>query len=608
MKSQVDLLVGFLLDAGSTLGFDPSRDIITLTKRYETKGFPFLSTVLPRLDDALIAGLRDGRLPGFPGWKTRHAYPEFLSGLWARIFSQDGMLLDNPCHESIRSIRQITRAFKKVFEVCGLDRVDAAIERFVEIDSALPSSAETKSSVDSMASEVAQILFGRLIGEAVSAPIVGRHGPGAVSERVGSNSRWDFPVVSESISSLAGYDLFRPTWESLLEAPPETATIPARLVAVPKTAEKPRLISIEPSYNQFVQQSLMQYLYKGFERYDLICNTADQGHNRRLALESSRQQHLATIDLSDASDRVSLALVDVLFGFNPSFMRYLRLSRSPFVQLPDGSLVLLNKFASMGSALTFPVEAMVFTTLAITAICRAEGDFSPARIRELGKRGHLGLSVYGDDIIVPVDRAQCVMDALETVGLKVNREKSFYTGAFRESCGLDAYGGTEVSPSYVRRHLPTSITDSEGVLSWTSLRNQIRSRFPYWKATLRRLDSHLGGLGVPHVPQNDSEDVGLWCDSTDSRIRWRRNAALQRAEFKGLKPVVSRRADEATYYGKLYKSLSLNKGPLSVHRKVESTRVRYYADEPSVESFDHLREDSRAVAVKLYHRWFEYRV
>jgi hypothetical protein len=80
-----------------------------------------------------------------------------------------------------------------------------------------------------------------------------------------------------------------------------------------------------------------------------------------MAKEGSVSGEIATIDLSDASDRVSLALVEELFGFNPGFLRFLKLSRSPFAQLPGGELVLLNKFASMGSALTFPVEAMVFT-------------------------------------------------------------------------------------------------------------------------------------------------------------------------------------------------------------------------------------------------------
>ena len=56
MKSQVDLLEVLLLDAGASLGFDPSRDILTLRSRFEHEGEPFVSIALPRLDDLLNAG------------------------------------------------------------------------------------------------------------------------------------------------------------------------------------------------------------------------------------------------------------------------------------------------------------------------------------------------------------------------------------------------------------------------------------------------------------------------------------------------------------------------------------------------------------------------
>lgn len=96
MKSQVDLLEVLLLDAGASLGFDPSRDILTLRSRFEHEGEPFISIALPRLDDLLIAGLRDGHLPVFNGWVSRCAFPEFLRDLWEMIFERDGVLRESP--------------------------------------------------------------------------------------------------------------------------------------------------------------------------------------------------------------------------------------------------------------------------------------------------------------------------------------------------------------------------------------------------------------------------------------------------------------------------------------------------------------------------------
>jgi hypothetical protein len=603
MKSQVDLLELFLLDAGDSMGFDPSRDILTLRSRFDKEGEPFLSIALPRLDDLLIAGLRDGRFPTFVGWASRCAYPEFLRELWGMIFERDGVLREQPSIDAIRWIRQITRTFKKVFEVCEPARVEAAVERWVELDASLPSRSDIKSSLDPYAPMVARILFGRVIGESMTDPLEGRHGPGAVSERFGTNSRWNFSTVSYSAESLVGPEFFRPTWESLSQRPPVTGYIPARLEAVPKTAEKPRLICIEASYNQYMQQALMQNLRRHLEQVRSICSFVDQNWNREMAREGSLSGRNATIDLSDASDRVTLALVEELFGWNPGFLRYLKLSRSPFAQLPGGELVLLNKFASMGSALTFPVEAMVFTALVVTSICRADGSFLPGRIRALGKRGS-GLSVYGDDIIVPVEHAHRVIADLESVGLKVNVSKSFLSGRFRESCGLDAYAGEEVTPSYMRRRLPRNRSDVQEVTSLTSFRNQIWVRHGKCRTTDAIDEFLIRRCGLTRVPDG-TDCVGIWspreaCEPSD--IRW--NGSLQRLEVRALKPVFSYREDSASSDGALMKSLRTNRGGLGLLDLLEietaAKRSRTALVTPQAGSMD---LDGRPVASKLYYRW-----
>lgn len=611
MKSQEDLLVALLLDAGDDIGFDPSRDIATVTKRIACEGEAFMSITLPRLDDLLVAGLRDGQLPPFEGWLSRCAFPEFLKDLWVRIFSVvDGVLLDRPCVDSIRWVRQISRFHKKLREVCPPDRVEAAIDRFVELDAQLPSRAEIRNGrngrqgLDPYAPMVCQILFGEIIGRAMSSPLEGKHGPGSVSERLGTNSRWDFESISYSISSLLGDEFFKPTWESLQNRPPSYKTVPARLVAVPKTAEKPRLISIEPSYNQFAQQALMLNLKHELERAGSVCSFRWQKHNRHLAKEASMTGQLATIDMSDASDRVSMALVEELFGFNPGFLRYLRLSRSAFVQVREDELVLLRKFASMGSALTFPVEAMVFTALVVTSICRRRNDFRPKAIKRLGKRGSYGLSVYGDDIILPVDDAQYAIENLESVGLKVNRSKSFLIGKFRESCGFDGYDGWDVTPIYLRRRIPLSRNEVDEVSSLVAFRNQIWERsWGSYSNTIRLLDKILLKLGLTHVPFG-VDCLGLWVLDEDPRIRSRWNAKLQREEYWALKPVFSYREDKASDDGTLFKCLMLNRGglgPLDV-LELESAakQVEYSASSGRVES---LHLDGRPVASKLYYRW-----
>jgi hypothetical protein len=521
------------------------------------------------------------------------------------IFDDDGVLLDNPSVDAIRWLRQISRTFKKVFEVCEPSRVETAIEKFVQLDAELPSKADIKSSLDPYAPRVAQILFGSLIGSAMTSPFKGSHGPGAVSERLGTNSRWNFSTISVDADSLVGSEEFRPNWESLQNRPPTFGTIPARLEAVPKTAEKPRLISIEPSYNQFMQQSLLKKLRKGLRDARSVCAFDSQDDNRMMAKNGSYNGSIATVDLSDASDRVSMALVEQLFGFSPAFLRYLRLSRSAFVQLPGGDLALLNKFASMGSALTFPVEAMVFTALVVTSICRGRGNFSPSFVKNLGTQGS-GLRIYGDDIILSVKDAPAAIAALELNGLKVNASKSFLSGKFRESCGLDAFDGVDVTPAYMRRNLPRKRDDTSEITSLTSFRNQIWEKHGDCHTT-RGLDEFLTRrFRLTYVPSG-TECVGIWCLPHDPQLeatsRW--NSVLQRMEVKALMPNHSYRKDNGNEDGTLFKSLKTNKGSLSAFNLLElerKLRSKHNFLKRLVEK-DIPGVDGRPVASKLYYRW-----
>jgi hypothetical protein len=339
------------------------------------------------------------------------------------------------------------------------------------------------------------------------------------------------------------------------------------------------LISIEPSYNQFVQQALQSSLKALLARDGFASNYEDQTHNQRMALQGSNHGRVATIDLSEASDRVSLALVEELFGFNPGFIRYLKLSRSSFVQLPDGELVLLNKFASMGSALTFPIESMVFHTLAVTALCQHSGSQARSSSVEHWKLRSETLSVYGDDIIISTDVAPKLIELLESLGMRVNHSKSFLSGSFRESCGVYAFDGREVTPSYQRAALPQSMANSNELVKASALRNQLFEKFGEIRA-VRFLDSLIGSLvKYPSVPRG-MDAIGRWSDFPDySNSRWNRH--LQRLEWRVPTLIETKRRDPIDGYSALQKSLrtQLNEDP------------------------DHLVFAGRPVATEIHYRW-----
>jgi hypothetical protein len=179
----------------------------------------------------------------------------------------------------------------------------------------------------------------------------------------------------------------------------------------------------------------------------------------------------------------------------PDFRDAILACRSQAAQLPNGKIIPLKKFASMGSALCFPIEAMYFFTVVLCARLRRHN--LPVTLRNIFNMSR-GVYVYGDDIIVPVSEVDIVMKTLAENFCKVNARKSFWNGKFRESCGMDAYDGECVTPTYLRNVCPHDKGDTSELVSWIASGNLFFSR-GYWKtaALLReKVELVLGKLPV----------------------------------------------------------------------------------------------------------------
>jgi hypothetical protein len=249
--------------------------------------------------------------------------------------------------------------------------------------------------------------------------------------------------------------------------------MPVRVITVPKTLKTPRIIAIEPACMQYAQQALMEVIVEGIERDELLSpliGFTDQIPNQEMARRGSLDGTLATLDLSEASDRVSNRHVIALTALHPHLAGAVQACRSTKADVPGYGVVPLAKFASMGSALCFPFEAMVFTTIVVMSIAQQLNTPVTAKlVKSLAGR----VRVYGDDIIVPVEFAPGVIASLEGFGLRVNRHKSFTDGNFRESCGGDFFMGARVTPVRVRKLLPQSRAHVLEIVSAVSLRNQL---------------------------------------------------------------------------------------------------------------------------------------
>lgn len=586
------------------------RDLDTLRYRVEHEGLSFLTITLPKFCQDFERSLELGYIDStfFQSFRKNGSIPAFLQGMISHVFNREtGRLISNEDTPNvlsggvssdiptiIESVRQICLTFKKLEIDCSPQRVQKALDSFIAIER----SFETFSVPEKLYhdfSDIAFLLWSDMVRPFRIDQVVPRHGPGATSERISGNQKyvwreWNdrlepfFPLVDSA------YPLGTPVDSEELKRVtivPEQDERPVRVTPVPKTLKGPRIIAIEPACMQYAQQGIRDWLYASIESYPLtagMINFKSQQINQELALISSRTGRLATIDLSDASDRVPRELALEMFRSNPDLLDAIDACRSTKAEMPDGQIIgPLNKFASMGSALCFPVEAMYFYTICVMAILEAKhlpGTY--ANLRLVCRMIH----VYGDDIIVPTTYANVVLDYLQKYNCKVNLNKTFLTGKFRESCGVEAYDGKLVTPTYLRHIPPENKRQASQLISWVKTANLFYKR-GYWRTTsflLNKVERVLGEL-----PYGSEESEGLVRISYlgfRSASRW--NPKFQRLEIRCWCPSPVKSKDRIGGYAALQKSLA------SLHRLVDDWAVR---------DASHLEHFALHGAVALKLRW-----
>lgn len=545
MQSLVDLLEHLLTDVGRRSAAPVHRDVKTLRERVAHEGDSFITITLPAFCKDFERSLDEGRVaPGrFLSFRKRASgIPAFLSGFLRHVFDCDGSLLPEPRVDCIRAIRQICLFGKKVRRTCTSARLLDATKRFKQCDDEVADSVPETQVARYFKLVADSVMSHYDLGSKAVRSMRPRHGPGATRERILGNQKWRFLRWHDRLE-VAGftYDDFGrasniATLEDMAAHPDLVFPLdeePVRVVFVPKTLKTPRVIAIEPVCMQYAQQAMLRLLVPQIETCGPTAghvNFTDQSVNQALAKTSSENGQMATLDMSEASDRVSLAHVESLLARVPVFRDLVLAARSTRAELPDGEILHLRKFASMGSALCFPMEALTFYCVILASRLSRAGIF-PTRtsIRTYG----MDVYIYGDDIIVPAGEAAAICDDLESMGLKVNRHKSFWTGKFRESCGSDAYDGQSVTPIYLTRDVPQDRRDVAGLLSTIATCNQLfEAGYYVTAAALRNAVESVLGRKLPEVPV-DSPALGWHFYSEEMPFR-RWNRDLQRAETQAL--------------------------------------------------------------------------
>jgi len=210
-------------------------------------------------------------------------------------------------------------------------------------------------------------------------------------------------------------------------------TVGNQVVTVPKDARADRVIAVEPGINLWFQLGIGSVLRHKLRWVGVDLNS--QERNRTLAMVGSTTSHLATVDFSSASDSIALKLVEEVLP--PDWFRLMDKCRSHF-GLQNNKARKWEKFSSMGNGFTFELESLIFFSAA-TAVAEYMGF--PCR----------DISVYGDDVIIPVECFELYSSFCAFLGFTVNPEKSFFQGHFRESCGGHYWKGVDVTPIFLKK-------------------------------------------------------------------------------------------------------------------------------------------------------------
>jgi hypothetical protein len=508
MKSLMLLWREILLDRGIWCCASTARDYETAVGRFEHEGFSFFTITLPDFAKDFERGLEQGKVDR-QLWKSfsfRKGLPKFLGGFLDLVFDRStGCLLDNPSIDAIFAVRQITMAMGKIELESSKRRQKLAMRSFVECekqvkDCATSLSQEKLDEFSLFALSLWGIPFQKVEKAILNLEVIPKHGPGATVDRLSGNQKYSqlewtqrledvFPAGDFIIANWGYKHIFDRV--TLLEPGAER---PVKVIDVPKTMKSPRIIAIEPTCMQYAQQAISLEIVRVLEEdhyLSPLIGFSDQLANRQMARKGSLKGDLATLDLSEASDRVSWRLVQALFRYHPTIAEGLDATRSRTAFVQGHGIIPLSKYASMGSGLCFPVEAMVFLTIVLMVLCR---DLKLQLNADILKYVRGNVRVYGDDIIVPVEIARSVIRELEAFGLKVNSNKSFWTGKFRESCGGDYYDGEDVTVVRIRSKLPRSRRDVEELESLVATRNQ------FYMAGMWQVTAYMDGMIRKLIP------------------------------------------------------------------------------------------------------------
>lgn len=271
-------------------------------------------------------------------------------------------------------------------------------------------------------------------------------GPGVTQSIKGSNTSAANKFQAERTATSALWAFVGPLWKANYphwELGDTDYSCADEIITVLKNAMTDRTIGVGPGLNVWFQKSLGLWLRGRLKMVAGVDLNKGQEVHAELARLYSITGEGATMDFSSASDLIAYLVVKFALQASEGARRFFRLldiCRVPCYKL-DGELKPYEKFSGMGNGYTFELETLIFW-----AIARACAD-----VAECGSEAVV--SVYGDDVILPTGAVELFCKTSDVFGFKLNSEKSFSSGHFRESCGAHFFAGLDCKPIYMKEPL-----------------------------------------------------------------------------------------------------------------------------------------------------------
>lgn len=288
--------------------------------------------------------------------------------------------------------------------------------------------------------------------------------------------------------------------------------------SVPKSYKAYRIVSPQRPIENFLSGMIWDSMNSAIKD-DMRFAYLDQSRSKYAAFQASISQDYATLDLTQASDRIPLSLIAEIFPTKFVLLipyitcRYFGLfdhtiRGGKVVHVPHEENGKVRHYidyigrywmyGSMGSRTTYLVESVFFL-----AVAEAAADIMGLRSTRKPP------IIVGDDMIVDSRLAQLTVDLLYKVNAVPSEDKSYLTGSYREACGAEYYYGVDTHTYYCPRKVLSTKANNRQVTAEALV--DMQHHFYYSPHVRAFLTSEVRRL-VPDMTSHlvDTECVDLW--------------------------------------------------------------------------------------------------